>query len=258
MRELARSVLAGEDAWVVGGAVRDELLGRDIIDLDVACSDPQAAARAFARRTGGAPFLLSERHGAWRVALDGGRTVDFTPLPDGIEQDLASRDFTINAIAVPLGGGAAVDPHGGLTDLEDRRLRAVSPRVFDDDPLRLLRAVRLEEELAVALDAKTERLVRSRAALVTQPAGERILSELERLRPRGFFRLHELELLEPLGGSLDGLARVELIDRAGFLLVAVFEHELERYPISNELRRYSGTLLGAERPADASDRKSVV
>jgi hypothetical protein len=254
MREHARRVLAGEDAWIVGGAVRDELLGRDVIDLDVACSDPQAAARAFARRTGGAPFLLSERHGAWRVALDGGRTVDFTPLPDGIEQDLASRDFTINAIAVPLAGGAAVDPHGGLADLEARRLRAVSPTAFDDDPLRLLRAVRLEEELGVALDPETERRVRSRAALVTQPAGERILGELERLRPRGFFRLHELQLLEPLGGRLEGLARVELVDRAGFLLVAVFGPELERYPISNELRRYATTLLRAERPADASAR----
>jgi hypothetical protein len=254
MRDLARKVLEGEDAWIVGGAVRDELLGREMIDLDVACSDPQRAARAFARRSGGAPFPLSERHGAWRVALAAGRTVDFTPLPDGIQQDLATRDFTINAIAVPLAGGAAVDPYGGLADLEARRLRAVSPTIFDDDPLRLLRAVRLEEELGMALDMETERLVRSRAARVSEPAGERILAELERLRPRGFLRLHELGLLEHLGGSLDGLARVELIDRPGFLLVAVFGAEVERYPISNELRRYAKTLLAAERPPDASPR----
>jgi poly(A) polymerase len=254
MRELARDVLTGEEAWIVGGAVRDELLGRELIDLDVACSDPQRAARAYARRSGGAPFLLSERHGAWRVALDGGRTVDFTPLPDGLERDLASRDFTINAIAVPLAGGDPVDPHGGLADLEARRLRSVSPTIFDDDPLRLLRAVRLEEELGVALDAETERLVRSRAALATRPAGERILAELERLRPRGFFRLHELGLLGHLGGTLEGLARVELIDRPGFLLVAVFGHELDRYPISNELRRYARALLGAEAAPDTSPR----
>ena len=70
----------GKEAWVVGGAVRDELLGREVVDLDIACREPEATARAYAKRSGGAPFPLSERHGAWRVALDGGRTVDFTPL----------------------------------------------------------------------------------------------------------------------------------------------------------------------------------
>src|ERR671918_208478 len=101
MLERAREVLGAEEAWVVGGAVRDELLGRPVIDLDIACRDPEAAAGRY----GGPVFSLSERHGAWRVALEGGRTVDFTPLRDGIEADLATRDFTINAIARPLAGG---------------------------------------------------------------------------------------------------------------------------------------------------------
>ena len=254
MHELAREILDGQEAWVVGGAVRDELLGREVIDLDIACEDPSAAARAYARRSGGAPFPLSERHGAWRVALDGDRTVDFTPLRAGIEPDLASRDFTINAIAMPLAGGDPLDPHGGLADLEARRLRAVSPTIFEDDPLRLLRAVRLEEELGAELDAETATLARAHAALVTEPAGERILAELERLEPRGFFRLHELGLLEPLGGTLEGLARVQLLNRPGFLLVAVFGRNLERLPISNDLRRYAGKMLGAERPPDSSPR----
>src|SRR4051812_37761850 len=105
MLETARDVLAGEEAWVVGGAVRDELLGRELVDLDIAVRAPKRAARAYAKRSGGAPFALSERHGAWRVALDGGRTVDFTPLPGSVEEDLATRDFTINAIARPLAGG---------------------------------------------------------------------------------------------------------------------------------------------------------
>src|SRR5438093_9637162 len=101
IQELAREVLAGEEAWIVGGAVRDELLGRPLLDLDIACRDPEGAARAFARRSEGAPFPLSDRHGAWRVALADGRTVDFTPLRDGIDADLATRDFTINALAEP-------------------------------------------------------------------------------------------------------------------------------------------------------------
>src|SRR5919201_5704459 len=140
-----QEVLSGEEAWVVGGAVRDELLGRPVVDLDIACRAPEAAARTYGQRSGGAVFPLSTQHGGWRVALGDGRTVDFTPLQGGsIEADLGTRDFAINAIAVPLAGGEAVDPFGGRADLEHRVIRVVSPTVFDADPLRLLRAVRLE------------------------------------------------------------------------------------------------------------------
>jgi Poly A polymerase head domain len=247
MLETAREVLAGQEAWVVGGAVRDELLGRELIDLDIAVREPKRAARAYAKRARGAPFALSERHGAWRVALDGGRTVDFTPLPGSIEDDLATRDFTINAIARPLAGGEPVDPFSGREDLAERRLRAVGPSVFEDDPLRLLRAVRLEDELGLRVDDETERLVRGHAALVTRPAGERILQELRRLSPRGYARLDELGLLEPLGGRLD--ERLGRFDSPEFRLVAAFGENLTHFPVSNELRRFARALLGAERPA---------
>ena len=70
MVELARELLAGEEAWVVGGAIRDELLGRELVDLDIACAEPERAARAYARRAKAAVFPLSLRHGGWRVALD--------------------------------------------------------------------------------------------------------------------------------------------------------------------------------------------
>lgn len=252
MIELVRELLAGQEAWVVGGAVRDELLGRPVVDLDVACGEPEQAARAYARRSGGAPFPLSERHGAWRVALSDGRTVDFTPLRDGVETDLATRDFTINAIAVPLDGGEPADPFGGRADLEARLLRAVSSTVFADDPLRLLRAVRLEDELSFRLEPVTEQLVREHAGDVRAPAGERILGELQRLSTEGFRRLDELGLLAPLGGSLarpnDG------VDKPEYRLVAVFGEALRRFPISNELKRYARALLRAERPPDDSPR----
>jgi tRNA nucleotidyltransferase/poly(A) polymerase len=246
MLESARQVLAGEEAWVVGGAVRDELLGRELIDLDIAVRDPKRAAHAYARRSGGAPFPLSERHGAWRVALDGGRTVDFTPLPGSVEDDLATRDFTINAIARPLAGGEPVDPFEGQKDLEARRLRAVRESVFEDDPLRLLRAVRLEDELDVRLDDETERLVREGVSLVAAPAGERILAELRRLSPGGYRRLDELGLLGQLGGEITN--RLDRVDSPDFRLVAGFGDRLRGFPISNELRRYAATLLNAERP----------
>ncbi len=253
MLELAREVLEGREAWVVGGAVRDELLGRDLVDLDIALRDPKRAARGYARRSGGAPFPLSERHGAWRVALEDGRTVDFTPLPGSVEDDLATRDFTINAIARPLAGGDAVDPFEGREDLEAKRLRAVRASVFEDDPLRLLRAVRLEDELGFRLDEETEALVRGHAGLVTRPAGERIVAELRRLSSGGYRRVDDLGLLEPLGGSITD--RLDRVDSPEYRLVAVFGDGLRRLPVSNELRRYAGALLRAERPEE--DPRSI-
>jgi tRNA nucleotidyltransferase/poly(A) polymerase len=246
MRELARELFAGEDAWVVGGAVRDELLGRPVVDLDIALADPRAAAYAYARRSGGAPFPLSDRHGAWRVALDGGRTVDFTPLRSAIEDDLATRDFTVNAIAVPLAGGEAIDPFGGRRDLDELVLRRVSDGVFQDDPLRLLRAVRLEDELGFRMTRETEELVRRDAPLVTAPAGERVVAELWKLSPEGYRRLDELGLLEPLGGQLD--ERLDRWDSPAYRLVAVFGERLRRFPVSNDLRRLASALLRVERP----------
>ena len=252
MRELARELLAGEEAWVVGGAVRDELLGRPVVDLDIATRDPRAAAVSYARRSSGAPFPLSERHGAWRVALEEGRTVDFTPLRSTIEDDLATRDFTINAIAVPLAGGDAVDPFGGRGDLERKRLRHVAPTAFDDDPLRLLRAVRFVDQFGFELDGETEALVRAKAALVDRPSGERIVAELQQLSAEGFERLDRLGLLAPLGGSIE---RLDRRDSRPILLARVFGENLERYPISNDQRRLLRTVLRARRPADDSSRE---
>src|SRR5439155_14655553 len=187
------------------------------------------------------------------VALEGGRTVDFTPLPRSVEDDLATRDFTINAIARPLASGDLLDPFGGRDDLEAKRLRAVRESVFEDDPLRLLRAVRLEDELGFQLDGDTEGLVREHAALVTRPAGERIVAELRRLSAGGYRRLDQLGLLEHLGGTITD--RLDRVDSPDYRLVAAFGDDLRRLPVSNELRRYASALLRAERPAD--DPRSI-
>jgi hypothetical protein len=256
MDEAIARAVGGEEAYVVGGAVRDRLLGRPVVDVDVACRDPEAAARRYQKVAGGALFPLSERHGAWRIALDGGRTVDFTPLRGTLEDDLRTRDFTINAIAlgVSTAAGEPVDPLGGCLDLEARRLRAVSAAIFDDDPLRLLRAVRLEDELGFRLDSATEELVRQKAGLVVGAAGERILTELVRLSAAGYRRAGELELLEPLGGSAAGLDEHAPLDSPDYRLVCVFGEKIERMTVSNATCRFARTLLSASRPEDASPR----
>lgn len=246
-------ILAGEEAWIVGGALRDFLLRRPVLDIDIACREPRGAAHRFAKRFGGAPFPLSERHGAWRVVTKGvEETIDFTPLPSGIDADLATRDFTFNAMAIPVGGGDLYDPHGGRSDLETGMVRAVTETVFRDDPLRLLRAVRLENELGFRMDERTEGLLRGAASLTAEPAGERILGELRRLSPAGYRRLAELGLLEPLGGDLEG--PLEALDDPDFRLVTVFGERLRRLPISRDLRRYAAALLRARRPEDESAR----
>jgi tRNA nucleotidyltransferase/poly(A) polymerase len=253
MDERLRELFSGEDAWVVGGAVRDELLGRPVLDLDVACGEPRPAAHRFADRFGGAVFPLSERHGAWRVVQDGSaETVDFTPIGEGIDADLATRDFTFNAIAEHVATGDTYDPYGGGDDLRAGVVRAVSDEVFVDDPLRLLRAVRFEDELGFRMDERTEALLRASSGLVSQPAGERVLAELGRLSADGYRRLDEVGLLEPLGGSLD--ARLDALDDSDFRLVVVFGRHLPRLPISNDLKRYAAALSRARVPDDSSPR----
>jgi hypothetical protein len=256
IRELVEQLFAGEEAWIVGGAVRDHALDRPIVDVDVALAEPERAARLFARESGGAPFPLSERHGAWRVALADGRTVDFTPLTGPIEADLATRDFSINAIAERVGSAETVDPFNGYGDLEAKRLRAVRESVFEDDPLRLLRGPRLEDELPFdfRLVPETEALIRRDAELVTRPSKERILGELRRLSADGFRRLDDLGLLQPLGGSLDRLERAGTPGQPDYDLVLVFGENLLKLPISNETRRFARTLLRAEPPANDSPR----
>ena len=258
MRDLddrLREALAGGEGWVVGGSLRDELLARPVLDVDVACREPERVARAFARAGGGAPFPLSERHGAWRIALEDGRTADFTPLVAGIEEDLAGRDFTLNAMARAVGGGELIDPYDGQVDIAARTIRAVTPRIFEADPLRLLRAVRLEDELRFRCDEETEALVRRHASLAAQPAGERILGELERLSAAGFRRLAELGLLGPLGASAGRFDRLDALDSSDFRLVCAFGERLGELPISRSLDRYARTLLRATPPADDSARE---
>jgi hypothetical protein len=253
MDERLRELFSAEDAWVVGGAVRDELLGRPVLDLDVACAEPRTAAHRFADRFGGAVFPLSERHGAWRVVEDGRvETVDFTPIGEGIDADLATRDFTFNAIAAHVGTGDTYDPYDGRDDLRAGVVRVVSAKIFVDDPLRLLRAVRFEDELGFRMDERTEELLRASSSLVSQPAGERVLAELGRLSVDGYRRLDEVGLLQPLGGSLDG--RLDTLDDPRFRLVVVFGDGLRRLPISNELKRYAAALFRARKPEDPSPR----
>ncbi len=254
---LARRALGEGSAWIVGGAVRDAALEVEVADLDLAVAgDPGEAAKAIAREAGVHAFELSAEFGTWRaVAADHSWQVDVTALRGAtIEDDLAGRDFTVGAVALPLAGGEPLDPHGGLADLERGLLRAVGTRSFAADPLRLLRAARLASELDLALDPETLALARADASRAAEPAGERQLAELRRLIG-GPDPLRGLELLDQLGVTAVVLPEVEQLrgvqqgpnhhlDVHGHTL-AVLGHTLE---VEADLERFAG-----ERAAEVAD-----
>ncbi len=218
-------------AWLVGGAVRDRALGRETADFDVVLDEPPAGvARALGRAADAFSFELSREFGHWRVvARDRAWQVDLTPLDGGsIEEDLARRDLTINAIARPLAEDAWIDPFGGLADLRARRLRAVSERSFRGDPLRVLRLARIACELGFEIDAGTLSLARSSAAALGSVAAERVFAELRRVicAPSA---VQGLRLMERVGATAVVLPELEAlrgVQQSRFHHLDVLEHTL--------------------------------
>lgn len=231
VRELLAAT--GQNAWLVGGSVRDLLLGREPEDFDlVTAGDPRELARRLADTLGGSFFTMSEEFRTCRVIAPGGAPVyDFAALRGaGIGDDLAARDFTVNAMAVELpGGGAIIDPLGGRRHLDERILVAVSETAFEHDPLRLLRAVRLERELGLAISDSLAELIRARAPLAGRPAAERRLAEMARLLEApgvaaAVRRLDELKLLKEL---LPELADLKGVEQNRYHHLDVYSHVLE-------------------------------
>jgi tRNA nucleotidyltransferase/poly(A) polymerase len=182
-------------ADAVGGAVRDLLLDVIPIDVDVECDDPLGCASALGK-------VITLGRGdltVYRVVIEG-RVYDFSR-----RTDLRRRDFTINAIAVDLSNGEVRDPFGGQDDLRRRVVRMIDARNFQDDPLRMLRAVRLALRFDFTIDEPTMAAIRRRAARVVTVAAERVRYELDGIFSSGKFRtalrlLHETALDEPLFG----------------------------------------------------------
>ena len=229
---VARDALQGEDAWLVGGAVRDKLLGRDTDDIDLAIAgNPKQPARKIARAVKGAAFELSGAFGAWRVvAPNHAWHVDLVTLrDDDIRADLAQRDFTINAMAEPLAGGDLLDPHGGQEDLTNRLVRMVSAQALEDDPLRGLRAVRIAVELDLTLDEATGRAASANASGIDNVANERVFAELKRIVSadaviRGLSMLAEYGLTDVV---LPELSALKGIEQSQFHHLDVHDHTLE-------------------------------
>jgi poly(A) polymerase len=229
--ETARAALADASVWLVGGAIRDRLLGRVTEDVDLATAgDAREHARAIARTAGGFAFELSGTFGAWRaVGPDRAWHVDVMPLEgDTIDEDLARRDFTVNALAEPLAGGELVDPFGGVRDVAARCLRRVSERSFAADPLRVVRLVRLMRELGFEPEAETLADARRHAPAIPRVAPERVLGELKRIlsAPGPHLGVLALEETGALQAILPEVVELHGVDQSRFHHLDVFEHTL--------------------------------
>jgi poly(A) polymerase len=243
-------------AWIVGGTVRDAALGRPLSDVDlVVAGDPEQAARAVARRARGPAFPLSEEFGAWRaVARREGWVCDVAALRGtSIEDDLAARDFTVNAVAVPLAGGARIDPHHGVDDLERRRLRVLGGPTVEDsaygaDPVRPLRLARLATELPLVPDPYTERLTREAAPRVVSAAAERVFGELRRIvvAERALEGVELADRLGLLDAVLPELEALRGVEQSAFHHLDVHAHTLEVIRRQVELEGRLDELFGPE------------
>jgi tRNA nucleotidyltransferase/poly(A) polymerase len=235
--------------WAVGGFVRDRLLeqaGGDSgrmrpqsgkpRDLDIVVSEGGIRlARAVARRFGGSFFVLDQERDVARAVLrdEAGQplNVDVARLRAGdLLEDLAFRDFTVNAIAADLGTSEGdlplIDPYNGRADIVRRLLRAVTEGAFVDDPLRMLRAVRQAAELGLRIENATYGFIRRDAALLAHVAVERVSDEMMRVvtTPGAWRHLSLLEALGLLAPVLPELAGLRGVNQTAPHYLDAFDH----------------------------------
>jgi poly(A) polymerase len=233
----------GEPAWLVGGFVRDWLLGRMTHDLDVIVPDGGVRlARAVANAFSGAFFILDDERDVARAVLrePSGETleVDVARLraPDLLD-DLSLRDFTINAMAADIADRKAsgmhdvhvaqiIDPFGGRADLDRKLIRAVTESSFRDDPLRALRAVRQSVDLGFRIEDATYNLIRRDAPLLAAVSGERVRDELMRIvsAPGAWQHVRTLASLDLLSPSLPEVASLIGVTQPAPHYQNVFDH----------------------------------
>lgn len=259
--------VATEPVFLVGGAVRDLLLGRGRADIDLVVEGDAAALAELL----GADVVSHERFSTAKVGLDG-HEVDIAsarsesyPRPGAlpvvapagsVEADLARRDFTINAMAIPLlGQPRLIDPHGGRADLEAGLLRVLHPRSFEDDPTRAIRAARYAARFGFAPEPETAELLR--AADLGSVSADRRESELLRLAaegeaPRAFALLAEWGLVELRQGGAELASRAaELLDAEPWAAVAARPRVLLAAALGPPGREEELAGARPERPSEA-------
>jgi poly(A) polymerase len=243
-------------AYVVGGFVRDWLLDRQTADIDIAVGgDALNMAQEVARAIDGRYVLLDEANRVARVVVADEQMwyLDFSSFANGIQNDLARRDFTINAMAVELQGfisGSAqlIDPFSGERDLKKRLVRAVNQQIFAEDGARLLRGVRLAAELGFKIEPGTESLIRKDCQLAKLVPGERLREELVRILvlPGSGEMVRYLDKLGLLSEIIPELKEMKGAEQPKEHYWDVFDHSVETMATAEFLLRESLWKYGKE------------
>ncbi len=248
----------GVTVYLVGGAVRDVLLGRVIHDLDfVLEKDAIKIGRRVANSLKADFFPLDTERDTGRVILtnqDRSRLLmDFAAYRGhDLEADINGRDFTLNAIALNLADNSIHDPLGGALDLREKRLRACSPSAFIDDPVRILRGIRLAANFGFHIQPETRKAMKEAAGLVGDISPERMRDELFRLLdgPQPGVCLRALDLLGALEKIFPELPSLKGVVQPPPHVHDVWEHSLATI---GHLERLLAALSSDYQPETASD-----
>lgn len=172
-----------EDIYLVGGAVRDYLLGKTTCDKDILVNNAESFAKEFARKNNATFITLDSENKIYRVVLrDKINYLDITePIEGSLEKDLRRRDFTINAIAINLKTKEITDINNGQEDIKNRVIRSISEDNLVDDPLRILRAFRFSATLGFEIEQGTLEQIKKHKDLILNPAKERVNYEILKL-----------------------------------------------------------------------------
>ena len=243
-------------AYVVGGYIRDWLLHRKTADIDIAVKgDALSLAQEVARAIDGKYVLLDKTSKIARVVITNEHQwhLDFTSFSNNIQEDLARRDFTIDAIAIELQSLVSdspqlIDPFSGERDLKKKLVRALNPRIFVEDSARLLRAVRLAAELDFKIAPGTESLIKKDCQLAKLVPGERLREELVRIfaLPGSVASIRYLDKLGLLTTIIPELRELKKAKQPKEHYWDVFNHSIETVATAEFLLRESHWKYGTE------------
>lgn len=232
--------------YLVGGALRDALLGREILDFDFAVErSATRLGKLLAPGLGGTFVLLDPERDEGRLVLKEGLEVDLSGLGKrSVEEDLRRRDFTVNAMAVSVedlleGEFTLIDPFGGVEDSSSRTIRAIGVGSFAEDPIRILRAFRFCSQLSFSIEQQTLRWMKRDSHLLANCAGERVWNELK-LTFSSPDSADQLELAARMGVLevlFPELTEMRSIKQAKGSIEDLFHHSVLTYRRTEELIR---------------------